>query len=58
MPRVGVDTVRAIVVEDRDGDGERLDAELERSLSAYRDPWLEGRDPVVPNQFQTIVNDA
>jgi nitrite reductase (NADH) large subunit len=58
MPRVGVDTVRAIVVEDRDGDGERLDAELERSLSAYRDPWLEGREPAVSNQFQTVVNDT
>ncbi len=51
MERVGLDTVRAIVVEDRDGDGERLDAELERSLSAYTDPWLEGRRPVTANQF-------
>ncbi|MDQ3721521.1 MAG: nitrite reductase large subunit NirB, partial [Actinomycetota bacterium] len=55
MERIGVETVRAIVVEDRDGDSERLDAELERSLSAYRDPWLEGREPVTPNQFQTVL---
>jgi nitrite reductase (NADH) large subunit len=58
VPRVGVDTVRAIVVDDRHGDGERLDAELERSLSAYRDPWLEGREPAVSNQFQTVINDT
>ena len=55
MERVGVETVRAIVVEDRDGDGERLDAELERSLSAYSDPWLEGREPVTPNQFRSVA---
>ncbi|MEJ7824745.1 MAG: nitrite reductase large subunit NirB [Solirubrobacteraceae bacterium] len=55
MERIGVDTVRAIVVDDRDGDGARLDAELERSLAAYHDPWLEGREPVTPNQFQTAL---
>jgi nitrite reductase (NADH) large subunit len=55
MERVGVKTVRAIVVDDRDGDGERLDAALELSLSAYTDPWLEGREPVTANQFQTVL---
>ena len=58
MPRVGVEalTITVAILDDDRADG--IDAELERSLSAYRDPWLEGRDPVVPNQFQTIVNDA
>jgi nitrite reductase (NADH) large subunit len=51
MERVGLDAVRAVVVEDRGGDGERLDAALEHSLAAYRDPWLEGREPVTANQF-------
>ncbi|MEA2373126.1 MAG: nitrite reductase large subunit [Solirubrobacteraceae bacterium] len=51
MDRVGPDTVRAVVVDDRDGDGLRLDAALERSLAAYVDPWLEGRQPVTANQF-------
>jgi nitrite reductase (NADH) large subunit len=55
MERVGVETVRAIVVDDRGGDGARLDAEIERSLSAYRDPWLEGREPVTANQFRTAL---
>ncbi|MDQ3241294.1 MAG: nitrite reductase large subunit NirB [Actinomycetota bacterium] len=55
MERVGLDTVRAVVVEDRDGDGDRLDAELEKSLAAYVDPWLEGREPVTANQFQTLA---
>jgi nitrite reductase (NADH) large subunit len=55
MERVGVETVRSLVVDDRDGDGERLDAALELSLSAYTNPWLEGRAPVTPNQFQTAL---
>jgi nitrite reductase (NADH) large subunit len=58
VERVGVDAVRAIVVEDRDGDGERLDDALERSLAAYRDPWLEGREPVVAHQFQTTIGET
>jgi NAD(P)H-nitrite reductase large subunit len=58
VERVGVDEVLAVVVEDRDGDGERLDAALERSLAAYRDPWLEGREPVVARQFKSVVREA
>jgi nitrite reductase (NADH) large subunit len=51
MDRVGVDSVRAVVVDDRDGDGERLDAALELSLAAYTDPWQERHQPVTVNQF-------
>jgi len=51
MERVGVGAVRAVVVEDAGGVGERLDAALEMSLSAYSDPWLEGREPVTATQF-------
>jgi hypothetical protein len=35
-----------------------LDAALKRSLAAYRDPWLEGREPVVARQFQSVVREA
>jgi nitrite reductase (NADH) large subunit len=51
MDRVGVDSVRAVAVDDRDGDGERLDAALELSLAAYTDPWQERHQPVTVNQF-------
>jgi nitrite reductase (NADH) large subunit len=57
MERVG-DEVREVVVKDRDGVGEQLDAALERSLSACSDPWLEGREPVVAHQFATVVRGA
>ncbi len=51
VPRVGVDNLRAIVVDDVDDDAARLDAEMERSVADYRDPWLEGDDPATVNQF-------
>lgn len=51
MDRVGIDSVRTVVVADRDGDGERLDAALELSLSAYTDPWQERHHPATVNQF-------
>ena len=55
MDRVGLDEVRAVVVEDRDGDAERLDAAIQSSVEAYRDPWQEAAAPVTANQFQTVV---
>jgi nitrite reductase (NADH) large subunit len=58
MERIGVDEVRAVVVKDRDGIGIELDAALERSLAAYRDPWLERDEPAVANQYQTVVREA
>jgi nitrite reductase (NADH) large subunit len=55
MERVGVDEVRAVVVEDRDGDAADLDAAMQASVEAYADPWLEADAPVTPNQFATVV---
>jgi nitrite reductase (NADH) large subunit len=52
VPRVGIDTVRAIVVDDSEGIAARLDAAMAASVAAYRDPWLEGREPVTPGQFR------
>jgi len=55
MERVGVDEVRAIVIDDRDGIGERLDVAMKASIGAYKDPWLEAGEPATPNQFSTEV---
>ena len=55
MERFGLDEVRAVVVEDRDGDAARLDAAIQASVDAYRDPWLEADHPVTPHQFATVV---
>jgi nitrite reductase (NADH) large subunit len=52
VPRVGIETIQAIVVDDSEGVAARLDAAMTASVAAYRDPWLEGREPVAPGQFR------
>ena len=41
VERVGMDHVRAVVVDDSEGIGARLDAAMEASVAAYVDPWKE-----------------
>ena len=55
MERVGVEEVRAVVVDDRDGDAARLDAAIQDANAAYSDPWLEAVQPATPNQFADVV---
>jgi nitrite reductase (NADH) large subunit len=51
VERVGVDKIRAVVVLDSEGIASELDDALQRSVDAYRDPWLEAQAPATPNQF-------
>jgi nitrite reductase (NADH) large subunit len=51
VPRVGLATLRAIVVDDPEGEWERLDQAMDESIAAYADPWLEADEPVHPAQF-------
>ena len=51
MERIGLEKVRSIVVDDSEGIGERLDAELQVSIDAYVDPWKEAYENATPNQF-------
>ncbi|MGH3567763.1 MAG: nitrite reductase large subunit NirB [Pseudonocardia sp.] len=51
VPRVGLDELRAILVEDRDGIVTGLDERMQASVDAYADPWLEGREPATAGQF-------
>ena len=55
VPRIGIDRIRAVVVDDSDGIAADLDAAIETSVQAYRDPWLEGRQPVDSGQFRTSL---
>ncbi|HEX6354228.1 nitrite reductase large subunit NirB [Actinophytocola sp.] len=55
VPRVGIDRIRAVVVEDSDGIAGRLDTAMQQSVDAYRDPWLEGEDPATPGQFRPAL---
>jgi nitrite reductase (NADH) large subunit len=56
VPRLGIDAIREVVVEDSGGDGARLDAALEAAIEAYQDPWREAEEPVHPAQFAAVLN--
>jgi nitrite reductase (NADH) large subunit len=55
VPRIGIDRVKAIVVDDSDGIAAELDAAMEASVGAYRDPWRERAEPATPGQFRTSL---
>jgi len=55
VERIGVEEIRAVVVEDRDGKAARLDAAIQASIDAYVDPWLEADRPATPSQFASVV---
>ncbi|MCV7256440.1 NAD(P)/FAD-dependent oxidoreductase [Mycobacterium hackensackense] len=55
VPRVGIDHIRAVVVDDALGLAEGLDARMQKSVDAYRDPWLDGQKPVSEGQFRSSL---
>ena len=55
VPRIGLDRIRAIIVDDSEGIAAQLDAAMAESVARYRDPWLEGREPADPGQFRTAL---
>jgi nitrite reductase (NADH) large subunit len=52
VERVGIDRVRAIVIEDSEGIAAELDRAMQESVAATYDPWLERDEPATPNQFR------
>ena len=55
VPRVGLEKIRSIVVDDAEGIAARLDAAVQAHADAYVDPWLEGAQPAEPGQFRTAL---
>ncbi len=55
VPRVGIDKIRSVVVDDAEGIAERLEAEMQKAIDAYGDPWKEAASPVTPGQFRTSL---
>ncbi|OPX08822.1 nitrite reductase large subunit NirB [Mycobacterium sp. AT1] len=55
VPRVGIEHIRAVVVDDTDGLAAQLDANMSKSVAAYRDPWLDGREPASEGQFRSSL---
>ncbi|MDQ0078397.1 nitrite reductase large subunit NirB [Arthrobacter oryzae] len=55
VPRVGIDRIRAVVVDDTEGIAADLDAAMQASVDSYVDPWTERDGPLTPGQFRTSL---
>jgi nitrite reductase (NADH) large subunit len=55
VERVGIDRIRALIVDDSDGIAAELDAAMKRSTEATYDPWLEASAPKTANQFSSAI---
>ncbi len=55
MPRIGIERLRAILIDDSEGIVARLDAAMQATVDAYVDPWKEANAPASPNQFVSTV---
>jgi nitrite reductase (NADH) large subunit len=55
VPRVGLEHIRAVVVDDSERIAARLDAAVAEHADRYVDPWTQGADPVTPGQFRTSL---
>ena len=55
VERLGIDKIRAVVVDDSEGIAERLDREIAESKAAYKDPWKEAYSIPVNSQFAPLL---
>jgi nitrite reductase (NADH) large subunit len=55
VERLGIEKLRAILVDDAEGICARLDAEIKAAADAYADPWREAVKPVHPSQFVSAL---
>jgi nitrite reductase (NADH) large subunit len=56
VPRIGLDRIKAVLLEDSVGIVADLDAAMQRSVDAYRDPWgQDGGAPATPGQFRPAL---
>jgi nitrite reductase (NADH) large subunit len=55
VPRIGIERLRAIIVDDAEGLAAGLDARMEDAVGAYRDPWRERDNAITPGQFRTAL---
>ena len=55
IERMGLERVRAVVVDDADGIAAELDAAMDAATASVRDPWKEREKPKTPHQFTSLV---
>jgi nitrite reductase (NADH) large subunit len=58
VPRMGLDRVRAVIVDDAEGIAARLDADMQKTVDSFVDPWLEAHQPVHASQFSQVLEPA
>jgi nitrite reductase (NADH) large subunit len=56
VPRIGLDALKAVLLEDSEGIVAELDEGIQLSIDAYSDPWgTDGPAPATPGQFRTAL---
>jgi nitrite reductase (NADH) large subunit len=55
IERVGIERARAVLVDDSDGIVAALDAAIDASCAAVKDPWKERTAPATENQFASLL---
>ncbi|HEV3027606.1 MAG TPA: nitrite reductase large subunit NirB, partial [Planctomycetota bacterium] len=51
LERVGIETLRRILIDDSLGICAQLDRDIQKAVDAYQDPWKEAEAPSYPQQF-------
>jgi len=52
VPRVGLETLKKVLLDDELGLCEYFDREVEATIAAYADPWMERENPAYVGQFE------
>jgi len=55
VPRMGLDYLIAVVVDDTEGIAEGLDARMQETVEMYADPWATDQSEQVPGQFHDAL---
>lgn len=55
VPRIGIERLRAILIDDSEGIVEQLDRDIQEAVDSYVDPWKEADMPATANQFRTLI---
>ena len=55
VERIGIERIRAVIVEDSEKLASALDQALDESAQATRDPWKEREAPATVNQFRSAL---
>lgn len=55
LDRIGIEKIRAVVIQDSEGIAARLDEAMQAAVDAYVDPWEEAVQPATPHQFAAAL---